>query len=760
MSNADPVHYILKHLTGVKETSSGRWQACCPAHKDIHASLSISQGDGGRALVHCHAGCALSQVLAKIGLTESDLFARTTMMDNPGCKTPLSTEAREVRSYETPDDAIAAVEAQINGEHVDSWSYPGDSFRVARFALRSGGKTYRPIHREEEGWKVGDPPGPLPLYRGNEFPNGGPVVVVEGEKVADAACKVGLPAVTSAHGAKSAKKSDWGPLAGRDVTILPDNDEAGRRYAQDVAEILTSLDPPAVVRIIELPGLGEHGDRVDWVDPDGQMGCRSAEEIQAAILSMAQATMPWTPPSAKSLGGEPVTICLADVTPEAIKWLWPSRFALGKLALIAGDPGLGKSFITLDMAARVSRGTSWPDCPDTCSPPGGVVLLNAEDDLADTIRPRLDAAGADVERIVALKAVRRIDVTTSDERQDPFNLIDDLSTLEETIRQIDDCRLVVIDPISAYLGRTDSHRNAEIRGLLAPLSELAARHSVAVIAVTHLRKGEGPALYRAMGSLAFVACARASYCVARDRDDPTEQRRLFLPMKNNLSSDHSGLAYSLDNTLDPNGQPVVKWEAEPVSISADQVLNDTYRRNGEADSPALGDAKEWLKQSLAHGPRPAKNLITQSEQDGISRRTLYRAKKALGIVASKDGFEEGWTWRLPESLATTAQPEDSPAEDPQGPKHESLATFGNLGNLREKSKELTAFSDASKADAAEDCQPAGSGDLRPDPNQPGPVDLLTPPQRERYMAIYLTRSSTMPPAEKHARSWRAALRAG
>jgi len=244
----------------------------------------------------------------------------------------------------------------------------------------------------------------------------------------------------------------------------------------------------------------------------------------------------------------PVLVWMANVKPEPVRWLWPSRIALGKLTLLVGDPKVGKSFITLDLAARVSRGDGWPDCPACTSAPGGVVLLSAEDDLGDTIRPRLDAAGADVSRIKALVAAKRFDFKAGGERQCFFDLSEDLAAMEQAILDVPDCRLVVIDPITAYLGAADSHKNAEIRGLLAPLSEIASRRRVAIVAVTHLRKGEGRAMYRAIGSIAFTAAARAVFSVSKDKDDPTGQRRLVLPVGNNLGNDTTGLAYRLDPT--------------------------------------------------------------------------------------------------------------------------------------------------------------------------------------------------------------------
>lgn len=281
-------------------------------------------------------------------------------------------------------------------------------------------------------------------------------------------------------------------------------------------------------------------------------------EIEA-LAEKAEAVQPKVVQTATDQPITPVLVCLADVQSRPVEWLWSGRIALGKVTLIAGDPGLGKSFVTLDLAARVSRGMPWPDAPTLSAPLGGVVLLSADDDLEDTIRPRLDAAGADVQRIKAIHAVRHN--YKENPRESVFSLATDLVALEAAIQATHGCRLVIIDPITAYLGATDSHKNAEIRGLLAPLAALAAKYHVAIVLVTHLNKsGNGPAVYRTIGSIAFAAAARAVWGVVKDKDN--ERRRLMLPVKNNLAADALGLAYSIE-PYGINGGPVVAWESKP-----------------------------------------------------------------------------------------------------------------------------------------------------------------------------------------------------
>jgi len=411
---------------------------------------------------------------------------------------------------------------------------------------------------------------------------------------------------------------DWpepdGPPLGRD--------DVPRRLWAEVFGLWALFTPPA-----EPPRPLGNLERILHPDPAVR---RTATSGNAANQPLAVAVRNPTP----------VTVRLADVQPELLRWLWPGRIALGKLTLLCGDPGLGKSFVTLDLAARVSSGTAWPDLPLLPNPSGSVVLLSAEDDLADTIRPRLDAAKADAGRIVAVQAVRRI-LVTGQTQDDYFDLTEDLPALEAAIKQMSDCRLVIIDPLTAYLGKTDSHKNAEVRAVLARLFELAARRKVAVLAVTHLNKANTlPAIYRAMGSLAFVAAARAVWAVVRDEDDETGRRRLFVPVKNNLGADETGLAYALE----PVGQTArVRWESDPVNIRADDALDGGGRK-----ARAEHDARQFVIDTITAngGDMLSDDLSAAAEAEGISERTLRRAKKAVVESYKEKGRGGQWRCRL------------------------------------------------------------------------------------------------------------------
>ncbi len=378
--------------------------------------------------------------------------------------------------------------------------------------------------------------------------------------------------------------------------------------------------------------------------------------------------------------------CAGDVQPLPINWLWPNRIALGKLTMIAGDPGLGKSLLSIELAKHVTQGIRWPVDGTPC-PVGDVILLSAEDDLADTIRPRLDAAGANPNKVYFLESIREIDQKSGELIKRSFSLKRDVSAIEKVLEQNSQIRLIVIDPISAYLAGTDSHNNADIRSLLSPLSDLANKNRVAIVAITHLNKGgsQGNAMYRAIGSLAFVAAARAVFIVTRDQDDP--DRRLFLPIKNNLGPDRTGFAYRIIEA--DNGAAIIEWEDETITISADDAL--AVLSNEEKTERQ--DAVSFLKRELKTGSVDSKELYKNADACGIAKRTLHRAKSELGVEVYKKGYAGGWAWRL---LQEDSSQDCQPCESP-------LATF-------DETKGESGFQDTNIANNAQGCHPEQTGE--------------------------------------------------
>ena len=332
---------------------------------------------------------------------------------------------------------------------------------------------------------------------------------------------------------------------------------------------------------------------------------------------------------------QPAMKCFRDIEPEEVEWLWRGRIPLSKMTMLVGDPGVGKSFVTIDLAARVSKGERFPDGAD--NKPGGVVFLSAEDDPGDTIRPRLDRHGADVSRIHVVTATlihEERDIVV----EDWVRLDRDICVIKQAVKKTE-ARLIIIDPLTAYLGDKDSHKNAELRGLLGPLAAMAAECRVAVVCVSHLNKKEGPsALHRSIGSIAFQATARAGWVIGRDPDDEEGTRRVMLPTKMNLCKEAPGIAFRI---IDGR----VVWDTEPVRCTESDVLS---ARPGSEGQSAVSDASEFLKEILAAGPVPVKQIRRESKDFDVSDRTLDRAKARLGVVSNREGYGKGsrCVWQL------------------------------------------------------------------------------------------------------------------
>lgn len=323
--------------------------------------------------------------------------------------------------------------------------------------------------------------------------------------------------------------------------------------------------------------------------------------------------------------------------------------------MLAGNPGLGKSQVTVSMAAVVSTGGTWPVDRTHCER-GHVIFLSAEDDPADTIRPRLEAAGADLSRVFILDAVVENYQADGGKVVRAFNMKTDLTRLGALLAEIGDVALIVIDPITAYLGEADSHKNAEIRALLSPLSDLAAKHGAAVVCVSHLNKsGGGDALTRVTGSMAFVAAARAAFIVAKDQEN--EARRLFLPLKNNIGNDQTGLAFAVQSAQVKSAAGLIEtsrvlWEPEPVTVTANEVL---VPQGDPEERSAVEDARQFLAGLLADGPVHAGQIKKDADGAGFNWRTVQRAADRLGVERKKAGMREGWVWNLAPKVTGKAE---------------------------------------------------------------------------------------------------------
>ena len=258
----------------------------------------------------------------------------------------------------------------------------------------------------------------------------------------------------------------------------------------------------------------------------------------------------------------PLMCRLSSVEPQPLPWLWPGRIPVGKLTLLAGDPGVGKSLLTIDMAARITAGRPWPDQPDNQLPePGDVIYIGTEDDMADTLRPRLEAAGGDPSRFYVLTGC-------ADPHKDgwhPLKLPRDRIVVYQMGRALPATKLIIIDPLAGFLADSDAHTPMRIRGVLRTLMEEMDTFGMAVVAITHLSKsGPRPPRPVPLGRFPLVRRHRPRRPPGcPDPEDPG--RRLMLPLKNNLAGESFGLAFRIDG-------PRIVWEDGAVTTTADEAL--------------------------------------------------------------------------------------------------------------------------------------------------------------------------------------------
>jgi hypothetical protein len=366
-------------------------------------------------------------------------------------------------------------------------------------------------------------------------------------------------------------------------------------------------------------------------------------------------------------------VIMRDVELEPLDWLWPGRLLFGKYNLIVGDGGIGKSTLTIDLAARLSRGLPLPD--GTQHAPCGTLLVMPEDGAGDTIRPRLENAGADLSRIGLIQTLT-----------DPEDGLEMMPTIPDHITNLEDAidalgaRLLVIDPLLGCMGDgVNEYRDKEVRRAMAPLISMCERKDVALVCLLHVTKAvSGNAKHRGNASVAFMNLSRSTLYAAADPDIPG--CFVLAQSKTNLGPLAPSLRYRLEGC--PNGHARVGWEG--VSAHTADSL-DAQGGNTEERSE-LHDAEEFLREVLADGPLLYSGIIKLARGAGIAERTLKRAKATLRVESKKARTQDGqWTWQLPPDRPEPPPPKA--AEGGQIPVSELLEPLAPLELFKEYQEE-------------------------------------------------------------------------
>jgi hypothetical protein len=357
-----------------------------------------------------------------------------------------------------------------------------------------------------------------------------------------------------------------------------------------------------------------------------------------------------------TMGSEPgatlEVVRLSEVEMKPIRWVWPRRLARGKVTIISGLPFTGKSTIGTDAAARISRGLDWPDGSGQ-APLGNAVLLSAEDAIDDTIKPRVVAAGGDPERITAIKMVKE-----ANEARRLFKLQTDLEMLGDLIADIGNVELVVIDPVSAYMGEKEGASITSFRPVLAQLMDFAERTDVGVLIIHHPPKSADKAINAFSGSLAFIAAPRFGFLAIKEAES---ERRLLLSVGSNNDEDAPGIGFYVVNEDVQLTQDTergrrragairtgrIEWDREPVMTTVNEALREA-QSDGRDRRAKRSEALAFLDEMLPPGrERDADELLEIARARGIKDSTLKNAKKELGITSGKSGFDDRWLWRRP-----------------------------------------------------------------------------------------------------------------
>src|SRR5215204_1590135 len=492
------------------------------------------------------------------------------------------------------------------------------------------------------------PPRALPMMRDVQRT----LYITEGDKKGDALASVG-ETVIALQGVECWRSlRDWEHVAlyGREVIIAYD---AGVMINPNVQRAIESLaaflySRGAVVKYL------------NW--PDKYRSTKTGVDDYLASGGSIPELKGWAQdhPNEASV---PVGTLLADVSAETVEWLWERRIPLGKITVLDGDPDNGKSVLTTDLAARVTTGRPMPYGFGKAFPQAGVVILSAEDGVGDTIRPRFDAAGGDPSKVVILG------------NDDPFGLPEDLPQLERAIERVG-AKLVIVDPIMAFLGENiNSNSDKDVRSALKPLKQLAERTGAAVVIVRHLNKTPGGnVLYRGGGSIGIIGAARSGLVVGPHPTD--EGLRVLASQKHNLSTPPESLAYQVTSAPSNPHAAVVVYKGV-TEMNAKDILKPQLE---EQERSAMDEAKDFLREVLAAGEKPAADVKSDAESVGVAWGTLKRAKVALGVNPVKRGTV--WYWFLPrdddEPGGSVGSSPASGSHDPVDPLAPSTNANGHL----------------------------------------------------------------------------------
>ena len=629
-SSAETLDYILSHLKKVHHGPGNQHTALCPAHDEKNPSLSIGQGDDGRILLHCHAGCSLENITSALGISVSDLFPPPTP---PPSNQTYETQIEACYSYYDTNGNLVAQKVRTPNAPKGCWRRPDG----------------------KGGWIYNRAGVPHCLYFAGER-NSNNILIAEGEKDCNSLHALGFDA---ASGMDGAGKGKWKPeytqqLKGKDVSIFMDNDNVGMDYGVETAAAL--YGHARSVQLIDLrmswPETPEHGDVTDFIEHFGRD--KALDMISKLLVDPPQ----WMPHSNESPpianNDTPGLICAADVPYEPPDWLIRPYLQKGKLTIIQADNGSGKTVFACGLAAAVTSGKDFLGISVQDS--GNVLVTSTEDDLP-VLRGRIEASCGDLNKVHFVTNTHIVSFTS------PF--------IEKFIQQVQ-AKLIIFDPFQAFLGtHVDMFRANETRPVLASLLDVCKRNHCACIMVCHTAKNTfgKSAVNMALGSVDIPAAARSILQIATPPNNKGERIAIHIKYSNDRNgvsihysiNDRGGVEWlavsdtTLDNLQSSTGQQTIPYTQKPLVRVFQQLLanhpgggfwsyesfkNECVKSLGYAPYDSVGDLRRILQGPLAGELRSHEQVIVACNQIGSHNVRGIRIERFLPPVPLSDASDQ------------------------------------------------------------------------------------------------------------------------
>ena len=594
---------ILSQLKNVRQTSNG-YTSRCPAHDDDKNSLSLKEGDNGKPIFYCFAGCSYQNIAAALNLSTN----------GNGQNSPKRVET--IYDYTDEDGKLLYQNVRFEGKD---------------FCARRFDKDGKEIWNLDGVRRV-----PYRLAKLTNLPAHYDFVMAEGEKDAD---------TLTANGLIATNHKNWRTefnylLKGRKVIVFQDHDKAGVEFAEKAAQMI--FRESKAVKIVDCFA-GESLPDKHGKDVTDYLKTRTFEELldlirHAPNWKPSETTDNINPPDAAALK----VFCLSDVEAQEITWLWKPFIPIGEFTIIEGIEGLGKSYCCCALACAVADGKKLPFSESEPVEPGNVLMLSAEDSLSHTVKPRLVSMNANLERIFAIDEVFS------------FGDFKDLIKFEAVIAEYEPT-LVIIDPLFSYTGGKNLNQEAESRPIARKIIEIAQKYNCAIVGVRHIgkAKGNGDARAAGLGSVAWRASARSVLIVGKDEETG---EKAICQTKNNLAADSKiAVGFEIEN-----GQ--FFWKAAPSNLTKEKMLAQPKDEDSKAEQ---SEAAAFLREALREGERSSKEIQIEAKEAGISSYAIKKAKTMVGIESFKKGGnfggEKGWFMRLPttEVVDLTTEEDDS-----------------------------------------------------------------------------------------------------